>query len=80
MPSAKWQPFCLGLNVLMWNPGDMILGWMYIPGIMHIGHTLLCFVMVKYWVILPISFKVTALELGVVWSPQRQLINLDEHG
>ena len=27
MSSAKWQPFCLGLNVLRWCPCPILWGW-----------------------------------------------------
>ena len=36
----------------------------YIPTIMHTVHALSCFVVVWYWPISPISFRVTSLALG----------------
>ena len=63
-----------------------------IPGIMHTVLALLCFVVVMYWQILPLFFKVTSLALGqsyqgyftgigaIIWLPQCQWSNLEECG
>ena len=53
----------------------------YIPRNVHMVHVLLCYTVVRYWPILPISFRVTSLTLWHLYDcPSASGVNLKKKG
>ena len=49
---------------LVWLILEILWYIQHFPRIMHMVRTLLCFVVVRYWLIFPTSFRITPLALG----------------